>query len=145
MDVFEEAFARLRRRNSGVVKIDILALAVVRSNANHVALVRHDINELELPVEATNGGVGLANLLARLDREADRRCVGELEADDGMRHPRRSPVNDGKVDAGDLRAAHGTRFPMWYIVGLSPVVADANVVERDLVALNSGCRILRHI
>src|ERR1700730_17042018 len=45
MKVFEEAFARVHLRNGGAVKIDVLALAVVRSHADDVALVGHDVDE----------------------------------------------------------------------------------------------------
>ena len=144
MDVFEKTFARLRGRNRCAVKIDIL-LAVVCADADHVALIGHDVDEFELPVEAADGRVGLANLSARLDGEADRRRVSELKADDGMRDPGRAPVIDREVDAGDLRDAHGARFPMRGVVSLGPVVAVADVVEGDFVALNLRPRFLSHV
>ena len=84
MDVFKETFARVLRGNGRVVKIDVL-LAVVRAHANHVALIGHDVDEFELPVEAFDSGIGLAKLPSRLDGEAERRRVSELEADDRMR------------------------------------------------------------
>ena len=144
MDVFKKTFARLRRRNSRAVKIDIL-LAIVRAQADHVALVGHDVDEFKPPVEPTDRRVALAELLAHLDGETERRRVGELEADDGMRNPGRAPVIDREVDAGDLREAHGARFPMRRVVHLGPVVAVADVVECDFVALNIGPRLLGHI
>src|SRR5947207_13600397 len=85
MDVFKETFACVRWRNGRAVKIDIL-LAVVCAQADHVALIGHDVDELELPVESTDSRVGLAKLLAGLDGEAERRRVSELAADDRMRH-----------------------------------------------------------
>src|SRR6266496_4232651 len=91
MDVFKETFSRARWRNRRPVKIDIF-IAVVCAHANHVALIGHDVDEFELPVEAFDSGIGLAKLPARLDREAERRRVSELEADDGMGDPRRAPV-----------------------------------------------------
>src|SRR5947199_9531151 len=117
MDVFKETFARVRWRNGRAVKIDIL-LPVVCAEADHVALIGHDVDEFELPVKPTDSRVGLAKLLARLDGEAERRPVSELEADDGMRDPGRAPVIDGKIDAGDLRDAHGARLPMRDVVSL---------------------------
>src|SRR5438445_12498524 len=74
MDVFKETFARVRWRNSRALKVDIL-LAVVRAHADHVALLGHDVDEFELPVEPADSRVGLAKLLARLDGEAERRRV----------------------------------------------------------------------
>src|SRR5437763_9702069 len=106
MDVFKETFARVRWRNGRAVKVDIF-LAVVCTQADHVAFIGHDVDEFELPVEPTDSRVGLAKLLARLDGEAERRRVSELEADDGMRDPGRAPVIDRAVDAGDLGEAHG--------------------------------------
>src|SRR5438876_10228635 len=128
MDVFKETFARVRWRNSRAVKVDIL-LAVVRAHADHVALIGHDVDEFELPVEPADSRVGLAKLLARLDGEAERRRVSELEADDGMCNPGRAPVIDREVDAGDLRDAHGARLPSRCVVGLGPVIAVAYIVE----------------
>src|SRR5438105_7501567 len=144
MDVFKETFARVRWRNGRAVKIDIL-LAVVCAQANHVALIGDDVDELELPVEAPDSRVGLAKLLARLDREAERRRVSELEAGDGMRNPGRAPVIDREVDAGDLGDAHSARLPIWSVVGLGPVIAVAYIVKRYFVALNVGPRFLRHV
>src|SRR5437667_1932839 len=108
MDVFEETFTRARRRNRRVVKIDIL-IAVVCAHADHVALIGHDVDEFELPVEAFDSGIGLAKLPARLDGEAERRCVSELEADDGMGNPVRATVIDREIYVGDLRNALRTR------------------------------------
>src|SRR5713101_5959126 len=144
MDVFKETFARVRCRNSRVVEIDIL-IAVVCAHADHVALIRHDVDEFELPVEAFDSGIGLAKLPARLDREAERRRVSELEADDGMGDPGRAPVIDREVDAGDLRDAHGARLPMRRVVGLGPVIAVAYIVKRYFVALNVCPRFLGHV
>src|SRR6266446_10337812 len=140
-DVFKETFARVRWRNGRAVKIDIF-LAVVRAHADHVALIGHDVDEFELSVEPADSRVGLANLLACLDGEAERRRVSELEAGDGMRDPGRTPVIDREVDAGDLRDAHDARLPMRGVVGLGPVVAVAYVVKRYFVALNIGPRFL---
>src|SRR5881396_1594917 len=109
MDVFKETFARARWRNGRAVKIDIL-LPVVCAQADHIALIGHDVDEFELPVEPADSRVGLAKLLARLDGEAERRRVSELEAHDGMRDPGRAPVIDREVDAGNLRDAHGPRL-----------------------------------
>src|SRR6266704_1003111 len=144
MDIFKETFARVRWQNGRAIKIDIL-LAVVCAHADHVALIGHDVDECELPVEPADSGVGLAKLLARLDGEAERRRVSELKADDGMRYPGRTPVIDREVDAGDLRDAHSTRLPMRGVVGLGPVIAVADVVQRYFVALNFGPRFLGHI
>src|SRR5947207_5081624 len=144
MDVLKETFARVRWRNGRAVKVDIF-LAVVCTQADHVALIGHDVDEFELPVEPTDSRVGLAKLLARLDGEGERRGVSELEAYDGMRDPGRAPVIDREVDAGDLRDVHGVRLPMRGVVGLGPVVAVADVVQRYFVALNVGPRFLGHV
>ena len=82
-----EALAGLRRCGGGAVEIDVFPAAVVGPHADDVALVGHDVDQLELPVEAADGGVALAGLLPRLNGKTDRRRVGELKADDGMRYP----------------------------------------------------------
>ena len=61
-EVFEEALAGLRGSHGGAVEIDVLALAVVGAHADDVALVGDDVDQLELPVEAADGGVALADL-----------------------------------------------------------------------------------
>src|SRR4030095_7518675 len=96
-------------------------------------------------IEPTKSRVVLAKLLARLNGEAKRRRVNELEAGYGMRDPRRTPVVDGNVDARDLRNAHGARLPMRSVVGLGPVVTVAYVVQRYFVALNVGPRFLSYV
>src|SRR5438874_5332193 len=88
MDVFKETFTRVRWRNGRAVKIDIL-LTIVCAQADHVALIGYDIDELEVPVEPADSRVGLTKLLARLDGEAERWRVSELKAGDGMRDPGR--------------------------------------------------------
>src|SRR4029453_10103311 len=110
------------------VKIDIL-FAVVCAHADHVALIGHDVNEFELPIEPADGRVGLAKLPARLYGEAERRRVSELEAGDGMADPGAPPVIDREVDASDLRESHGARLPMRGVVGIGPVVAVAYVMQ----------------
>src|SRR5206468_9751709 len=127
MDVFKKTFARVHWRNRRAIQIDIF-LAVVRAQADHVALVGHDVDKFELPVESTDSRVGLAELLAYFDGEAERRRVSELKTGNGMRDPGRTPVIDGEVDASDLREPHGARLPMRGVVGFSPVVAVTHVV-----------------
>src|SRR5207249_9003211 len=144
MDVFKETFARVRWRNGRAVKMDIL-LAVVCAQADHVALIGHNVDEFELPVEPTDSRVGLAKLLAGLDGKAERRRVSELEADDGMRDPGRTPVIDREVDAGDLRDMRSARLPMRGVVALCSVFAVADVVKCYFVALNIGPHFLGHI
>src|SRR5437773_3986195 len=137
MDVFKETFARVRWRDRRAVKIDVL-LAIVRAHADHVALIGHDINEFKLPVEPADSGISLADGLPCLNRKAKRRGVCKLETDDGMRNPWRTPVIDGEIDTSDLRETHGARLPPRGVVGLGPVVAVADVVQRYFVALNVG-------
>src|SRR5437763_6651951 len=62
-----------------------------------------------------------------------------------MRNPWRTPVIDGEIDTSDLRETHGARLPMRGVVGLGPVVAVADVVQRYFVALNVGPRFLGHV
>src|SRR5205814_4278014 len=134
-DVFTETFARVYWRNGRPIKIDVL-LPIVRAQADHVALIGHDVDEFELPVKPADSRVGLAKLLACLNGEAERRRFSELEADDGMRDPGRAPVMDREVDAGDLEDAHGARLPVRGVVRFGPVIAVADVVQRYFVALH---------
>src|SRR5437870_8778887 len=137
VDVFKETFARVRWRNGRAVKMDIL-LAVVCAQADHVALIGHNVDEFELPVEPADSRVGLTKLLARLEGEAERWRVSELKTGDGMRDPGRAPVIDREIDAGDLRATHRARLPLGDEVGLGPVVEAEYAVQRYWVELNVG-------
>src|SRR4029077_12431709 len=141
MDVFKKSFARLRWRNSRAVKIDIL-LAIVCAQTDHVTLIGYDVDKFELPVEPADSRVSLTKLLANLDREAERRRVSKLKAHDRMRDPRRAPIINREVDAGDLRDAYGPRLPMRRVIGLGSIVAVANVVKCYFVAWNVGPCIL---
>src|SRR5215472_19147278 len=125
----------MRWRNGRAVEIDIL-FAVICAQTDHVPLIGHDVDEFELPVEPADSRVGLANFLARLDGETERRRVSELKAGDRVRNPGRAPVIDRDVDADNLRDARGARLPMRGVVGLGSVVAVADVVQRYFVALN---------
>src|SRR4051812_25871516 len=136
MDVFEKTLACSLRRNGGVVKIDVLAFAIVRSYSDYVALVGHNIYECELAVEAADGRVSLAYLFARFDGEADRWRVRELEAHDGMGHPSRAPIIDCEVDARDLREPHRAHLPVRRVIGLSAVFAVANIVQNYVIVVN---------
>src|SRR5437588_932735 len=111
IDVFKKTFAGLRWRNGRAVEIDIL-FAVICAQTDHVALIRHDVDEFELPVDPADSRVNFANLSARLNRKAEWRRVNELKANNGMSDPGRAPVIDRQVDASDLRESHGARFPM---------------------------------
>src|SRR4029077_1667583 len=122
-----------RRCGGGAVKIDVFPASVVGPYADNVALVGDDVDQLELPVEAADGGVALAGLFPRFDGKTDRRRVGKLEADNGMCDPRRAPVVDSKVNAGDVRDVHGARLPARRVVSLGAVVAVADVMQRNLV------------
>ena len=68
-----------------------------------------------------------------------------MEAGDGMRHPRGTPVVDGEVYARDLRHSHGARLPARRVVGLRAVVAIADIVQRDLVAFHLRPRSLCYV
>ncbi|HEY3660061.1 MAG TPA: hypothetical protein VGK91_02410, partial [Candidatus Udaeobacter sp.] len=93
-------------------------LAIVCAQTDHVALIGYDIDEFELPIESADSRVSLTKLLPNLDRETERRRVGELKTNDGMRNPGRAPVINREVDTVDLRHAYGARLPTRGIVGL---------------------------
>ena len=69
MDVFKEPFACALRRDRRVVQINIF-LAIICAQADHVAFIGRDVDELELPIEPTYCRVRLTDLLASLDGKA---------------------------------------------------------------------------
>src|SRR3954470_11692825 len=50
-DVLEETLARLLRRKSSAIKINILTLAIIGADPNDITFVGDDEDELELPVQ----------------------------------------------------------------------------------------------
>src|SRR5437868_7303093 len=142
--MLQEALAHSIWRSRQMVKIDLL-VPVVGAQADHVALIRDEVDECKLPVEATDSRITLPDGLPRLDREAERRGVCELETDDGMCNPRRTPVVDREIDAGDLRKPHGPRLPVGRVVGRGAIIAVANIVKSKFVAVYFRPRQLRHI
>src|SRR5207247_6217304 len=110
------------RRSRQVVKIDVL-MPVVGAQADHIALISDEVDECKLPVEATDSRITLPDGLPRLDRKAERRRVCELETDDGMRNPWRTPVIDGQIDTSDLREQHGARLTVRRVLGVGSILA----------------------
>src|SRR5882724_8518442 len=133
--IFEEPLASSVRRSREVVKVDVL-VPIVGTQADHVALISDEVDECILTVEAADSGISLADSLSRLDGEAERRRVCELKTNDGVRNPRRSPVIDCQVDAGDLREPHGARFPVRRVIGVGAIIAIANIVKSKFIAVD---------
>src|SRR5438552_438994 len=127
MHIFEEPLAGAVRRNRQVVKVDVL-VPVVGAQTDHIALISDEVDECILAIESADSRISLADGLSRFDGETQRRCVCELETDDGMRNPWRTPVIDGEIDAGDLREPYGTRFPVRRVISVGAIIAVADVV-----------------
>ena len=88
-----------------------LLAAVAGAHADHVALVGHHVVELVLAEEAAHRRVLLAVLLARLDRDRERRRVLELPARDRVRDARRAPGDQEEVDTDELREVEAGASP----------------------------------
>ena len=127
-----------------MVKVDVL-VPVVCAQADHVAFVRDQVDEPKLSVQAADSRITLTDGLACLDRKAERRGICELETDDGMRNPWRTPVIDGQIDAGYLREPHGARFPVRRVIGVGAIIAVADVVKSEFVTVDVRPRQLRHV
>jgi len=72
IEVSQENGASMVRRGRGPIEEDIFAIPIVCAQPDDVALIGGDVDQLVLPVEATEGGVALADRLARFDRDRDR-------------------------------------------------------------------------
>src|SRR5436190_1495260 len=144
MHIFTETLARSGRRNHRMVKVDVL-VPVVRAQADHVALISDKIDKCKLPVQTADRRVGLPDGLPRLDGKAERRRVCELETDDGMRDPWRTPVVDGEIDARNLREPYGARLPARRVVRVGAIVAVADVVEGEFITVDIRPCHLRHV
>src|SRR5207237_670790 len=64
--IFEEPLTHSIWRSRQAVKIYVL-IAIIRAQANHITLVRDQVDECILPVKAADSGITLADGLARLD------------------------------------------------------------------------------
>src|SRR6266496_4152605 len=62
-----------------------------------------------------------------------------------MGDPWRPPVIDCEIDTSDLRETHGARVPVRRVVGRGAIVAVANIVKREFVAVDVRPCQLRHI
>src|SRR5436189_101331 len=80
--------------------------------------------------------ITLTDGLACLDRKAERRGICELETDDGMRNPWRTPVIYGQIDVGHLRDPHGARFPVRRVISVGAIIAVADVVKSEFVTVD---------
>jgi len=144
-DVFEKPRARLRQAGGGPVEIRVLAFSIVRPDADHVPLVGGDVGEVVLSIESADRGIALPLLFPGFDRETKRCRVGEPEADNRVRHPRRAPIIDEHVDAGELREAQLAGLPARGEICFCPVVKVPDVVNGDFVALDFRPRDPRHV
>src|SRR6266478_2444421 len=61
--------------------------------------------------------------------------VAELEADDGMRDPRRAPVGEENIHAAYLRKVERSSLPTRRVVALGAVVTVADVVNGHVIAV----------
>ena len=68
-DVVHEPLARFLRRRRGAVEIDVFAAAKVCPYADHVALIGGDVIQLELPEEAADRGIAIADFLSLVSME----------------------------------------------------------------------------
>jgi len=135
-EVVHQDLARLLGRHAHPVKVGVLA-AVVRAQPHHVALVRDHVVELVLAEEAEHRGIGLALLLARLDRDRERRRVLELPAHDGVRDQGGAPERQEQVDAGQPVEVVRSRLPDLVGVGLGAVGEVADVLDRDAAVVEA--------
>src|SRR4029453_6812663 len=144
MHIFEETLPRAVWWSGGVVKIDVF-VAVVRAQTDHIPLVSDKIDKCVLPIESADRRITLANGLSDLVEKAERRRVCKLEADEGMCDPWGTPVINGQVDTSDLREPDGARLPARRVIGVSSVVAVADVVKSNFIAVDVRPCQLRHV
>src|SRR6266571_4209686 len=85
-----------------MVEIHVFACPKINAHTNNIALVGCDVDQLELPVEAANSGVGFAAFGTRLDAETDTALVAEIERWNRVRDERRSPVVHKQIEAAQL-------------------------------------------
>src|SRR5436309_12289284 len=62
-----------------------------------------------------------------------------------MRNPRRTPIVNCEIDAGDLRQPHGAHLPVRRVVCRGVIVTVAHVMKSEFIAINVCPRQLRHI
>ncbi len=137
--VVEEDPPQVLARRADAVDVDVLPrLPVVRAHPDQVALVADHVHELVLLEEAGDGGVRLAALLPRLDRDRDVPVAHEPEAHHDVRDRVAHPVARDEVGGAQVRQVERRVVPARGEVGLGAVVEVADVVERDALAVDVG-------
>src|SRR5712692_10549177 len=122
-------------RGSGAKEICLFALAVIRPQTYHVALVAHRVNQFVVAEKTADGRVLLPNFFPGLDRHRDVIVVAKLKAYDGMCDPGRAPVGDKNIHAPYLRKVKRSSLPMRGVFAFGAVVAVADVVNGHVIAV----------
>ena len=139
--VIEKHPADVGRGRLQPIQIDLFGRigAEVGAQPDQIPLVGDDINQLVLPEEAGQGGVGLALVLARLDGNGEV-IVAKAEAQEQMGNRRPHPVRRHQIDPVQSIEVEGFVVVGRGEIGFAAVIEVADVVNRDPVAVEAGVR-----
>src|SRR6476659_7658393 len=98
IEVSQEKSASVLDRDGGAIKKNVFAFPVIRPQPNQVPFIGRDVSQLVLPVKAGDHRVALPYGFAGLDGKGNGDGVSEVETDNRMRDPWRSPISDGEVN-----------------------------------------------
>src|SRR4029077_10986154 len=101
--IFQKQFARPLETGGSPETANFFALAVIASQAQHVALIGEDINQFVIAEKSAYRRILLADFLAASDRNCDVIVIAEAKAQDRVQDPWRSPIGNEHVDATQLR------------------------------------------
>src|SRR5271170_4894013 len=141
----EEELARDRRRNVRPIHVNFLALAEIRPQPNHVALIGGNKDQLILPKEAKDRRIRLPSLVPRLDRKGEVLAIAKVEAHNRMTDPPNAPVDEEEINPAKLRQIVAPIAPAVRVVALGAVIAIANVMHLNLISIDIGPRSTRNV
>jgi hypothetical protein len=76
--------------------------SIISAETDEIALTGKHVNDGELPKKGANGRIALADLVSRFDRGRYIVIVAELETDDRMCNPGRTPIVHEEVNTPGL-------------------------------------------
>src|SRR5262249_2485467 len=102
IDVHEKNSTRIFGRCQDVVKIHVF-LPVIGANTYNVALIAHDVDQLELLEERGDWVEAFADLRPCFDGNAERKSVVEVETQEGVSHWSLLPVGHEEIQRSKMR------------------------------------------
>lgn len=132
-------------RGIRAVHVNLFVLAVVCAQANYVALVGGNKDQLVLAEESKDRRVGLSRPVAGLDRKCEVLVIAEVEAQNRMAYPADAPIYEEKIDSAEVGKIVCPVAPAVGVFGFGAIVAVSDVVDCDLISSGFRPRLLSDV